>query len=960
MRDASMVAAFPPVVSSSARTATTASVLLGGNDLLNSATVLTSYSPGLFNLGSVVLFVLLVLWAAKIAHTWAQYLETHKALELGDVRVLQLAGMSPYQWDMRQLEKMHMKQILRMRYRQPSVPIQRCVVPCHAITESVRLTLLSSTSTTAPVSSNASSAATTSTSATSPQNASPASKRGRATGGSEGFENTGTAGLAATAKSKTNTGSSSSASSTTVQFEIDLAVSPAQVRLVRAELLLGVRAEDSQTLISMASSRSRVVSTSSSTGRTDYEPDEDDDLFPGENVDARYRSGMHEFLVDELEEAPITNDITRSTRTASSGGPTSRTTAGDQEVVEQQVVSQHVSLSVPNIDLDLVRQRRVPMLFLLQTVSPADYERHSTRRSSVTVSPSSSTTTASSKNANYRNDPQHASSRAKTINPSRRGGPRARIGGKPVVTADVEASLWKINSVPPPRGGAGQQAAAKTTSTSTSQLLPLELIRQVAIAGEDAVELAAIYGFEDAEPEDPASAECMICYERTKNCMLLPCRHCSTCSVCLRSLREEKCPLCRSQFDKHVSFPRLRRTSSRNRRGSSGEGRSTSSSSSSDDDTGMDDANGKSPQRKKRRESKSPPGGGAASEDSDVEDTEGGDTTSTTTLPGPGETTSNSTTRGGRKRKSCRNKKNATGSTSADYDTSESTSTSSDEGIQIDDGVESEIKFSSSGRRTSVGKYKRGAVEVVVQDSSGSTEVGSTSRRSRSKKTKYRALQVTEEVEEEGVGTSRGTAMNKTGTSMSTRGSTRTSSSSSDRYNGAKSSTGTGGLKKQKNKIRARTSPQELLRQSSATAAAMRPLLGGHSVPGEDFSTRLAGSTSRGPISAAPASSSTSARSTTGNIALPATSARSDGRELTDFAALGELESPMSTGSGMIRTLFSSWTGGLSFPGSAGRAASRREGTNIRSQEPLLDRDSSDTELNQSRTRTANLSLAPE
>lgn len=35
----------------------------------------------------------------------------------------------------------------------------------------------------------------------------------------------------------------------------------------------------------------------------------------------------------------------------------------------------------------------------------------------------------------------------------------------------------------------------------------------------------------------------------------MPCRHCSVCHQCLRSLRDEKCPLCRSVFSSYVTFP---------------------------------------------------------------------------------------------------------------------------------------------------------------------------------------------------------------------------------------------------------------------------------------------------------------------------------------------------------------------------------------------------------------------
>eukprot|EP00927_Polykrikos_kofoidii_P026395 TRINITY_DN23506_c0_g3_i1.p1 TRINITY_DN23506_c0_g3~~TRINITY_DN23506_c0_g3_i1.p1 ORF type:complete len:625 (+),score=95.93 TRINITY_DN23506_c0_g3_i1:153-1877(+) len=78
-----------------------------------------------------------------------------------------------------------------------------------------------------------------------------------------------------------------------------------------------------------------------------------------------------------------------------------------------------------------------------------------------------------------------------------------------------------------------------------------EVVRQVSF-GDNAPthEVQGIFGF-----EDEGESECMICYSRPKNVLLLPCRHCSACHPCLRSLRDEKCPICRSPFNAYVTFP---------------------------------------------------------------------------------------------------------------------------------------------------------------------------------------------------------------------------------------------------------------------------------------------------------------------------------------------------------------------------------------------------------------------
>ena len=74
------------------------------------------------------------------------------------------------------------------------------------------------------------------------------------------------------------------------------------------------------------------------------------------------------------------------------------------------------------------------------------------------------------------------------------------------------------------------------------------------------VDVQGIYGF-----EDEGESDCMICYARPKNVLLLPCRHCSVCHSCLRSLRDEKCPLCRSSFCSYLTCAVPRRSDSRER-----------------------------------------------------------------------------------------------------------------------------------------------------------------------------------------------------------------------------------------------------------------------------------------------------------------------------------------------------------------------------------------------------------
>ena len=100
-------------------------------------------------------------------------------------------------------------------------------------------------------------------------------------------------------------------------------------------------------------------------------------------------------------------------------------------------------------------------------------------------------------------------------------------------------------------GSALSKRPSSSTSSQQGQLQPnLPTKTQ-----HTATEIYRIYGFEEGEDE----TECMVCYDRRKTALLLPCRHCCVCRHCLRSLRgssAEKCPLCRTVFsDGYLTFP---------------------------------------------------------------------------------------------------------------------------------------------------------------------------------------------------------------------------------------------------------------------------------------------------------------------------------------------------------------------------------------------------------------------
>lgn len=108
------------------------------------------------------------------------------------------------------------------------------------------------------------------------------------------------------------------------------------------------------------------------------------------------------------------------------------------------------------------------------------------------------------------------------------------VQGRPVLEAHSEVSFVKFR---PSEGGDGPRSP--------------EVIRQLTFGDQASIqEIHGVFGF-----EDEGDCDCMVCYAKPKDVLLLPCRHCSVCHTCLRSLRDEKCPLCRSVFSSYVTLP---------------------------------------------------------------------------------------------------------------------------------------------------------------------------------------------------------------------------------------------------------------------------------------------------------------------------------------------------------------------------------------------------------------------
>ncbi|CAD7972425.1 unnamed protein product [Amoebophrya sp. A25] len=507
---------------------------------------LTDVAPGVYNLGCVTVLLLLAVWAADIAQRWLEYLELHLHLVgqgntpgrngglSATARVLKLPGLSVYRNDLERLCRLHFNQVLRQRYSQPATPLPRWLLAVHVAHDHLKCEVEKSTSS----SSTTTNSTTTSTTPT-PVEVLVVNKT--TTPRQPPREHT--LRLRVVYQTRSRTGS------------------------VRAQLLLGVKAEECQRLAtslehsacssSSSSSRTRALLSRSAKAQT---KNGESTLVSGDSSSSSSAAGSWSsagrmpFVVPTTFQARYRSDVVtlgERVRTSVDGGDRKGITSASTGVAE---------FTVENVDLNLVRQRRVPILLAFQ------YEKSTCARSRSTTSSACAGTDETISTQHETKD--GIGGNVDHVKQHEEGFLEGKhevdfLEGKPIRDAPVELSLFKLPKLP----------SAAGTKAGSTQSLSLECIRQVALvqplhldqaADHDRqneptmVEEQTIFGFEDAEDtEDPS--ECMICYERQRNTMLLPCRHCSTCSVCLRSLREEKCPLCRTVFEKHVRFPYKRK-----------------------------------------------------------------------------------------------------------------------------------------------------------------------------------------------------------------------------------------------------------------------------------------------------------------------------------------------------------------------------------------------------------------
>jgi hypothetical protein len=87
-----------------------------------------------------------------------------------------------------------------------------------------------------------------------------------------------------------------------------------------------------------------------------------------------------------------------------------------------------------------------------------------------------------------------------------------------------------------------------TAAFPTDRSTPISNVYQFIRSSSAVVSIKGVY-------TSIGQVECMVCYDKPSNTIVLPCRHCCVCTNCIRQLREPKCVVCRRHFNKFLFLP---------------------------------------------------------------------------------------------------------------------------------------------------------------------------------------------------------------------------------------------------------------------------------------------------------------------------------------------------------------------------------------------------------------------
>lgn len=89
------------------------------------------------------------------------------------------------------------------------------------------------------------------------------------------------------------------------------------------------------------------------------------------------------------------------------------------------------------------------------------------------------------------------------------------------------------------------------SASGTTSSVKIDMHKQVCFSNDfqHPQEPREMYGMGDTE------SDCLICITNKMDTLLLPCGHAGFCYICLKSLRNDKCPVCRGVFTSYIRFP---------------------------------------------------------------------------------------------------------------------------------------------------------------------------------------------------------------------------------------------------------------------------------------------------------------------------------------------------------------------------------------------------------------------
>ncbi|SOV73971.1 E3 ubiquitin-protein ligase, putative [Plasmodium sp. gorilla clade G3] len=196
-------------------------------------------------------------------------------------------------------------------------------------------------------------------------------------------------------------------------------------------------------------------------------------------------------------------------------------------------------LNSTNIDENI----RIPLIIVLNDVPPTDEyygnkENIKNNYNNINTTTTTTTTTMNNNNNNnnmnsYNNNYNNCNTLIVLV-----GFQKIKDKYKPFIIKDISVLSYNLSEQ---YNNLKKKKKKKGKSTSNNNYYNNQIYQFV--------DILDIYGHEEHDKE------CLICMTSYKDTLLMPCRHSSFCYDCMKSLRQEKCPICRCLFTSFIKFP---------------------------------------------------------------------------------------------------------------------------------------------------------------------------------------------------------------------------------------------------------------------------------------------------------------------------------------------------------------------------------------------------------------------